>query len=1012
MDSERWSEIGKLFDAVVDLAPAERKTFLDQSGADEQTIGEVMSLISEDRDTVNLLDAVSLDAANLVDEMWSVGRRVGPYTIVRRIGKGGMGSVFLAERSDGEFEQQVALKLVRPERNTKDFVRRFRSERQILARLQHPNIARLLDGGMADDGHLYFAMEYIDGDPIDTYCDRNRLTIDDRLNLFSTAARAVHYAHQQLIVHRDLKPENILVDRDGNVKLLDFGIARLLDDDKDALHTAGALMTPEYASPEQIRGEPLGTSSDLYSLGVILYELLSGRRPYEFEGRAPAQVADVVLNAKVESPSTVVLTTNGDQKGKERLSQARQMAPERLHRRLCGDLDTICLKALRKEPEERYGSASDLAEDVDLHQRGMPVSARPYTATYRVQKFLHRNRTGVLLTTLGILLIGSMGTYYTLELRSESERARIAAHEAERVADFLKSIFQVADPTVAQGETITARQLLDDGARRIEADLEDIPDIQARMMGVIGDVYMGLGLYPQADTLYSRALGRIRQVYPDDRNAEVAEALNRLAVLRRLQGEYGDAERLARDAVLVWDDVDALETAPAAKTLNSLAEALREQGRYEEAETAYRQALELRRRLLDGDHRDIADNLNNLSLLLLAEGKLEDARQMQVDALAMRRRLFEEKHPDVLNSLNNLAVVLRATADFAEAESLFTYTIGLRREVLGDDDPRTANTIKNFGILYADKGDYRQAEHTLREALRLFQNRLPDNHPQVMSTTRYLAGALQLQGRYSDAKRLYETVLESSRVKLGSRHPEVANALSDLGGVHRLLRDYGGAERLHREALEIRREVFGDDHADVTTSLNHLAVLLAEQERYDEAEPLYRQAVDIRRRTLGRQHPRVAVPLTGLAVLMREKGDLATAEQLFRESLDLHRRGYGATHERTAHALMGLASVLSSAGRHAEALPLVEEAQSIRKSSLGDDHWRTAQANVAVGANLVALGRISEGEPLVVGGYEMLVTVRGPDAPETLRAAMEVVRLYDALGETEKATAMRISLDS
>ncbi|MDX1741571.1 MAG: serine/threonine-protein kinase, partial [Rhodothermales bacterium] len=456
-NKDRWSEVGRLFDQVADLGPDEQERHLRMHCNDESVISEVLSLLSEDREIVSVLDEVAVDADRLINEFQTAGQQIGPYTIVRRIGEGGMGSVYLADRTDGEFEQQVALKVVRPERSTDDFVRRFREERQILARLQHPNIARLLDGGISQTGQLYFAMEFIDGEPIDDHCDRNRLSIDQRLDLFTTVCRTVHFAHQNLVVHRDLKPENILVDREGRVKLLDFGIAKLLESETEVLQTGGAPMTPEYASPEQIRGQPLNTASDLYSLGVILYELLSGRRPYDFPSRAPGEVARVVLDSKVISPSTVFRSTRDDPKVLERISHARGTAPDRLQRRLAGDLDMICLKALRKEPEMRYESASAFADDVRLHRGGMPVVARPPTLGYRMQKFVRRHRRSIAATCIVVLAAIATVSFYTTQLREERNRAQSAALRAERVSEYLAGLFQLADPTVAQGETVTAR---------------------------------------------------------------------------------------------------------------------------------------------------------------------------------------------------------------------------------------------------------------------------------------------------------------------------------------------------------------------------------------------------------------------------------------------------------------------------------------------------------------------------------------------------------------------------
>ncbi|HMB90944.1 MAG TPA: serine/threonine-protein kinase, partial [Rhodothermales bacterium] len=420
MDAHRWSRVNELFDAAYEVVPEERKAYLEKAVAgDEALFREVWSLLHEDQHTHSLLDGVALDAITVLDDTSHEGRRIGPYQIEREIGHGGMGRVFLAHRADGEFEQQVALKLIKRGMDSEAVLHRFRSERQILARLQHPHIARLLDGGLTDEGQPYFAMEYVEGQPIDVFCDAHHLTIDERLALFQDVCRAVLYAHAQLVVHRDLKPSNILVMEDASgrpqVKLLDFGIAKMLAEDEEGLTQTGvAVMTPEYASPEQVRGEAVSTATDIYSLGVVLYELLAGHRPYDIASRNSVEMAQVVLSTEPERPSTAVKRPTGDTTA-EAISRARGTVVERLRRRLAGDLDVICLKALRKEVERRYQSVEALAEDLRRHLSGLPVEARADTATYRVRKFVERHRAGVFTTAGMLLLVSALVGFYTVQ---------------------------------------------------------------------------------------------------------------------------------------------------------------------------------------------------------------------------------------------------------------------------------------------------------------------------------------------------------------------------------------------------------------------------------------------------------------------------------------------------------------------------------------------------------------------------------------------------------------------
>ncbi|MFQ5572464.1 MAG: serine/threonine protein kinase, partial [Rhodothermales bacterium] len=469
-EREHWPLIDDLFAAALDHPPEERTAFIDRACTGNPALrDELESLLRAYHASEHYLEAIDADRARALIE--SVGelvceeQRIGPYQVVRELGRGGMGAVFLAERADGQFEQQVALKLIKRGMDSDAILRRFLRERQILAHLRHENIARLLDGGVSDEDRPYFAMEYIDGLPLPDYCDTHRLDVEARLRLFQDVCRAVQYAHRSLIVHRDLKPSNMLVTEDGTVKLLDFGIAKLLDPEAQsgatALTEAGLrAMTPEYAAPEQVRGEPVTTATDVYTLGVVLYELLTGHRPYQFERREPKAIARVINDVEPELPSTAVRRetdiqhTDGTTETVTPLSvsRARSTQPDRLRRRLSGDLDTVVLKALRKEPERRYASAEAFVEDIRRHLAGLPVLAQKDTLAYRASKFVRRHTVGVVFATaLGLLTLGSA----VVMALQQAETMREAA-KAEEVKSFVMSLFEMSDPDASKGETITA----------------------------------------------------------------------------------------------------------------------------------------------------------------------------------------------------------------------------------------------------------------------------------------------------------------------------------------------------------------------------------------------------------------------------------------------------------------------------------------------------------------------------------------------------------------------------
>ena len=885
MNPERWQKIQSLFEQTLELVSDKRNAFLKQACADDgELYKEVVSLLEADANTHSLLDGLALDAVDFATDFNLEGQHIGPYKIVREIGRGGMGAVYLAERAEGEFEQQVAVKLIKRGMDSDQILKRFKSERQILARLQHPNIARLLDGGLTDEGLPYFTMEYVEGESIDRYCDKNKLSIKERLKLFQKVCLAVQYAHQNLIVHRDLKPSNILVSKDGTVKLLDFGIAKMLADGPDGTPSAALtrtglrVMTPEYAAPEQVRGEPVTTATDVYALGVILYQILTGMSPYRLQSDSPLEIEKAICTAHPDKPSTAlnpkkVATKNGHNSTKilEMVSSARNIQLQRLRRELSGDLDNICLMALRKEQERRYRSAEQLWEDIRRYLVGLPVIARPDTFGYRAQKFVQRNKIAVVSAGVTVLLIVVLVTFYTIRLASERDRARLEAQKAEQISDFLTGIFEVSNPSQSKGETITARELLNRGAERIENELKNQPQVQATMMNVIGGVYVSLGLYGEAYSLYERALD-IGLSTEDSDALELAKTMDDLAVLQRLKGEYKSAETFARQALELRRNRLGDQHLDVANAINNLAEALRVQGDYQSAETLYRETLSIRRSLLGDEHRDVADTMNNLALLLYTIGDYQEAERLHREALFLRRTFLGEDHPDVPNSMNNLAILLKAKGEYEEAETLYRQGLRLRRKLLGEDEPRTVNTLSNLGRLLHEKGDFSAADSLLRQALDLFRNRLGENHPYVAKSFYYLADLMQDQGNFAGAESLFRQSLELYQRLLPKGHLNIARTQIGLG---RLLTDMGNPEAgvtLLQDGLEARRHKLPKDHwqnAEAQSALGGCLVALAQ---YERAESLLLHGYEVLKTQQGRRNQLVQKTLNRIIELYEAWG--------------------------------------------------------------------------------------------------------------------------------------------
>ena len=702
------------------------------------------------------------------DEM--VGSTVGHYRIERRIASGGMGTIYLAVRADDEFTQRVAIKIVKRGMDSEEILRRFRAERQTLAALSHPHIARLLDGGATETGQPYLVMEYVEGLPVDEFCDARRLGNVERLKLFLLVCDAVSFAHRNLVVHRDLKPGNILVTADGTPKLLDFGISTVIASGATPRATAAQerRLTPEYASPEQVSGRIVNTTSDVYSLGVILYELLTGHRPYRFPTRTPTEIERVIVEGPTPLPSEAVTRTEtrpalgggaGETISPETVSAARAATPEQLRRRLRGDLDTIVLAALRKEPERRYASVERLAHDVRCHLAGLPVSARKDTFAYRSAKFVRRHAVATSLAAACVLLLAAGVAAVAWQAgeasrqRDEASRQRdeafLSRDQSEAVTAFLQNMLSAVDPA-ERGPDVTVHQVLDEAAVRVDTELAAQPLVQANLRSTIGKTYLSLGLYDDAEQQLRRAYEqRLELLGP--RHHDVAESMSDLASLLYQRRSLDEAERLLRGALDVFREVRGEENPDAARTLSALGAVLRAQGRLEESEEVQRRALEIRRAVSGADSVDAAESLNNLAAVLMAQSRFSEAEAAQAEALSIRRARLDPQHPLVAQSIDNLAVILSREGALDRAEPLYREALALEKEQLGESHPDVAITERNLGILLSVRGDLPGAAELLADCLAIREQSYPATDSRVVTTRLDLADVLAQQGQWEAA---------------------------------------------------------------------------------------------------------------------------------------------------------------------------------------------------------------------------------------------------------------------
>jgi serine/threonine-protein kinase len=895
---DRWRQIEAALEAALEVQPDNRPALLDRlCSGDVELRHEVDSLLAAGPCGDDFLEIpADAFAAPYLDEVArapietdSPGATVGRYRLIDRIGRGGMGTVWRAERADGQFEQRVALKLVKRGMDTDEILDRFLRERQILARLEHPGIARLLDGGVSEDGRPYFVMEYVAGEPITEHCDRRRLPIEVRLRLFIEACEAVQYAHRNLVVHRDLKPANVLVTEQGEVKLLDFGIAKLMSDDQGATRAGveAALMTPEYASPEQVAGEPVTTASDVYQLGVLLYELLSGHRPHPTLGRSPSDVNRSVLESIPPRPSTAVrrvtsiVHRNGitEQIEPGGVTERRGTSIDRLRRRLRGDLDTIAMRALRKEPDRRYPTAEDLARDVERHLLHLPILFGSADFAYRTRKFLRRHRIGVATATAVALLLAGGASLYTVQVRAERDRARLEAAKATETAQIMGRFFQSWNPDAADRGQVGASHMVSEAARRADLELQDQPATLAATLSVLGDLQTSLAEWQAADSLLGRALA-IQERLNDGPNADMAATLARRGRLLDFMGEH-----------------DA-------------------------AEASYREALEQYRSLLGPRHIETLRNQRALAVLLGKVNKLEEAESMLRDVMTKIPEADRATSPFALEASTELGYVLFLRAKFDEAVSVLRPTLAQQRRLFGETYGPSLFTMRALGSALRDRGDLDEAEALYRQAVRITSTLHGGERVEMLYALTVLSMVLDRKGELEEAESLARRVQALGERIYGPDQYETAGA--GLAGILLNRGDQNESERLLRRGLAITRRSFPAGHLDEGDHLNRLAYILVARGAAD-GDAFYREAVAFDRSRPPGSPIFASDGLHFLAWAQHRKGALQGAEASYRRALGLYRAQLTDGHPDRAAAATGLGAVLLDQGRHAEAARYLRE---------------------------------------------------------------------------------------
>jgi serine/threonine protein kinase/Tfp pilus assembly protein PilF len=780
-----------LFLAAVDLEPPARAQLLDGECAGQPALrAEVLAMLEAARASEQYFSELSdrFGAARLLEggsvdtsDSAAPARQIGPYRLLSLLGRGGMGAVWLAERADEQYHKRVALKTLPVGLAGPGGHRRFLTERQILARLVHPGIARMLDGGVAEDGTPWFVMDYVEGEPIDAWCDRQRLGIEARLTLWLQVCAAVQYAHANLVVHRDLKPANVLVDAAGNARLLDFGIAKILEageSDMTLTRVEGRPLTPLYASPEMLRGEPVTTAADVYALGVLLYVLLCGRPPFDLQGLTGGEITRRVSEQAPARPSAAVSSirvgpSGTDGPSLELIARARALRPEQLGTALAGDLDTMVLKAMAKEPTERYASVEQFAEDVQRYLRGQPVRARAPTWTYRARKFLARHPAGVSAAgTVAVLLAVILLMSINYSLTSSRQAAAIAAERdrAESIKGFLLDLFREADPNQAKGVDVTAREILDRGAQQVERELAGQPLTQADLMQVLADIYGALSEHERAGSLLDEAISL--RAHADDRgSAGYADALEARSDVASITGNYPQAQSLAERALALRRVLD--DEAATGKTALRLGVVLHRRGHTDDAQRYYGEALEIARALPGGPTDLLPATLHAYGSLLQQQGRLDEAGEMHREGLSVRHALFGDDYLELVGSYFNLGEVQYEQGELDAAKGSYEQALAISRKLTPEGNADDAYMLNSLAMLEGDRGDPVAAEARFREALELLTRYYDPGHPNTALVSANLGMLLAAdETRHREAASLLRSSLATLDREIPD-HPKV-----------------------------------------------------------------------------------------------------------------------------------------------------------------------------------------------------------------------------------------------
>lgn len=877
MDQLHWDEINRIVDAALDLNQKEQKTYIEkQCKGDKELKKQVVDLLRniEASQATSFLDLSKAYpqhlAANLLEEHDQKiqcsslsGEVVGSYKILDLIDHGGMGSVYLAERADEAYDQYVAFKVIRRGMDTPSNIARFKRERQILANLDHHNIAKLLDGGITGEGLPYLVMEFVEGKPLIEFCDQEQLNLNQRLSLFGSICETVQHAHNNAVIHRDLKPSNILVSPDSKIKILDFGIAKMLEtkgleQNQYQTHPGSRLLTIGYAAPEQIEHKTITTATDTYALGTLLYELVTGVHPFNRDDKKLSEMEQLIRKKTPDCPSDRFM--NLPSEDQKQIAILRNMTASSLYQELQGDLDAIVMKALRKEPVARYSSTEQLVEDLKRREKNLPVIARSDTFRYKTGKFIKRNKTALSVAAGVMMLLAAFLIFHTMQITEERYRAELEAQKAQKSLEYLVGVFQHADPYQTGSQEITATQILEDGTDFINDEIQDA-EIKASLSNALGTIYQNLGKYDKAKPLLYEALKHNKNRSSAD-DPDLAASMRDWAGYNMKTANYDTAKKYFQKSAVIFQE--------------------------------------------NGYKDEYASVTGELGWINYREGNYEDADSLINEALKMNLSIHGLESKEAAMDLQYLGWVKNAQGDYSSAEKLFQKSLSIRETVLGTEHRLVAQTLQSLGRVLYNKGEYEKAKEKEKEALSIQKSIFDGDHPEI-ATTLNIIGLIQMrQEEYENAESHLGEALEMRLKFYGENNPDVLKSRNDLATIYYFNREYVKAAKLFRKVAELNKQLRGSSHPELATSLNNLAKSLQKAGQKEQALKHYMRSIQIGRSNYPADHPKLIQFRRNTAILYEELNHYEEASKLWQENLLAIREREGSINKETENILTHL----------------------------------------------------------------------------------------------------------